>query len=260
MKLDKKIVKYGFTLAEMLVVMSILSILTAAALPVISKREYTSHSLETGSIVAWDKSAIPDGYHICDGSAPGIPDLRDYFIRATGTEPTDPAAGSVGGSASIDFTKYNGATVDPAEYLPLHGHSINTVYNAADTHTHSITLNNETHIHSVTFGSSGHAHVHPIYYYSGGGSCTTTYVAGNSAAVATYGSSWGSYGATANHYHSGTSGASSYASSLTTHVHSVAVAASGTHNHTLNNLNAQGSNTWATPRPQYYALYYIIKQ
>lgn len=248
MKFYNNISKFGFTLAEMLVVMSILSILTAAALPVISKREYTSHSLEAGSIVAWDKTYVPDGFHICDGDA-GTPDLRQYFVRATGS--SGPALNSTGGSTSIDFT--NGGTVDPANYLPIHSHTMQFLGTTGGLHTHNITISPVTHTHTITFNSeAGHVHTHPLFYLDNSG----PYYSAN---------------ATLGGYQLGVASGTGIDGYESGHVHTVTVASAPDHNHSLtdkgssphthpgSHLTSQGSNTWDTPKPPYYALYYIMK-
>lgn len=252
MKLNIINTKLGFTLAEMLVVISILSILTAAALPVISKRERSSSSFSPGSIIAWDKPYIPDGYLICDAannsSFPGVvPDLSESFIRATSVDNTRPnsGVGITDGSSSIDFTQ--GSTIDPADYLPLHSHIL-SVSNSGLTHTHSITLNTEYHTHYISFLASSHAHTTGIYT-NGSTWSTSTQSANAKVGLVNSGTSLETV-----HIHAGTTSGCSPA-----HIHTITVS-SETHNHPpAVSLSLQGSNSWSKTKPTYYALYYIIK-
>lgn len=244
MGLNNKIEKLGFTLAEMLVVICILSILSAAALPVISKRESFSSSFEPGSIVAWDKATVPDGYHICDGTM-GTPDLREYFVRATDGINPNPAANTVGGSTSISFS------ATPTNYLPLHAHTLIVVANSTCTHTHSITFSPESHTHNLSFGSSNHSHSHDLYV--GGGSWATTASGGNVGAKV--GVTNPLTLAESAHIHPGTTGVSN-----NSHTHTLTDTGSSAHTHPgSGSLASQGASSWDTPKPAYYALYYIMK-
>lgn len=83
----------AFTLAEMMVVMLILSIFLAALSPVVTKRLKHSQSsvitIPSGTIVAYYKTSLPaDGtWAWCNGQN-GTPDLRGLFIRgASSTYP-----------------------------------------------------------------------------------------------------------------------------------------------------------------------------
>lgn len=108
--------KKAFSLSEMMIVMLILSIVMAAATPLITKR--TQHpptvggSVPTGTIVAFYGATAPAGWQLCDGnpaSTPAlvalvganVPDLRGQFIRGldtTGTKVTTEAGRTLGSS------------------------------------------------------------------------------------------------------------------------------------------------------------------
>ncbi len=75
--------------------------------------------LPRGAIVAFEGEPIPDGFARCDGSVPGVPDLRGRFIRGAGNGLAD---GIDGGGAPHDH--------DPI-HLRLHGAL------AEDPHTHT---------------------------------------------------------------------------------------------------------------------------
>jgi microcystin-dependent protein len=77
-------------------------------------------SVPTGVIVAWggEYDAIPVGWHLCDGSSPGIPDLRNRFILGGGFRPV----GRIGGVEQ---------TVLTIDQIPPHYHQIELFENGA---------------------------------------------------------------------------------------------------------------------------------
>lgn len=92
--MDKK----AFSLAEMMVVMLILSIIIAASMPIITKRTAATESpnqnkIPPGSIMAYGGTTAPNGWLLCDGRSinghpelaavigNNVPDLRGEFIR-----------------------------------------------------------------------------------------------------------------------------------------------------------------------------------
>lgn len=93
----------AFSLAEMMVVMLILSIVLAASMPIITKRSRVAvaapitSNLPPGSIIAYASNSIPDGWLLCNGQSTAsypalaaviganVPDLRGEFIRGLDT-------------------------------------------------------------------------------------------------------------------------------------------------------------------------------
>lgn len=84
----------AFSLAEMMVVMLILSIVMSASMPIITKRSRnTTPGIPTGTIIAYAGSTAPTGWLLCNHSStagyPALknlvgdytPDLRGEFIR-----------------------------------------------------------------------------------------------------------------------------------------------------------------------------------
>lgn len=87
----------AFTLAEMMVVLLVLSIVLAATMPIITKRSKPSitdqMNLPPGIIAPFAGNTIPPGWLLCDGQStanypglaavvgPNVPDLRGEFIR-----------------------------------------------------------------------------------------------------------------------------------------------------------------------------------
>ena len=95
--------------------------------------------LPRGAIVAFEGEPIPDGFARCDGSVPGVPDLRGRFIRGAGNGLAD---GTDGGGAPHDH--------DPL-HLRLHG----ALAERSRTRTRPPDDWQETHLRK------GKAHVHP---------------------------------------------------------------------------------------------------
>ncbi len=73
---------------------------------------YNGGFVPVGCIIIWNGSStsIPAGYHLCDGSVPGAPDLRNRFILAAGGAY---GPGAQGGSTSTTLT---------ASMIPDHKH------------------------------------------------------------------------------------------------------------------------------------------
>lgn len=88
----------AFSLAEMMVVMLILSIIIAASMPIITKRTAATESpnqnkIPPGSIMAYGGTTAPSGWLLCNGQSTNghqelaavvganVPDLRGEFIR-----------------------------------------------------------------------------------------------------------------------------------------------------------------------------------
>lgn len=170
--LTKKNEVIGFSLAEMAIVMLILSIVMAVAAPIITKRKLSTQANDfpAGTIAIWSglidaTHTPPTGWALCDGKN-GTPDLQDRFILAAGThdvgtacDPTIPTDPTKNPECSED--KY----ILQANQLPAHSHTGTTNNNSA------------AHNHGITYAStSGGIYV----YYVGGNSSvngltTTTY-------------------------------------------------------------------------------------
>lgn len=247
MNLNFKIGKNGFTLAEMTVVISILSILAAASLPVISKREKMSQSIISGTIIMWAGSGEPgNGFVLCDGTRPGVPDLRDRFI--------------IGNNATFLLNNPGGSSPPGLNItnLPSHTHPGVINNNADHGHTFSIAAS-APHSHSINFDTAVHSHTIDIYgavgYYTPifvGSMGGNTSINGATPTV-----DW------ANHSHT-----YSLSNTLYSHTHPLgAVPASslGSHTHTISAAASTTGNTAATiplnnfPIPPYYVLRYYMK-
>lgn len=245
-----KISKFGFTLAEMMIVVSIMTVLAAATLPVITKRANTSHSLLSGSIVMWSGTLLskPPGFAVCDGNF-NTPDLRGYFVL-----------GADGGTYNVGKVNNSFPPAIGVTNLPSHTHSLVSIGNSG-THTHSVTTGSNafTHNHTVSFASSSHNHGVPAYNafgYSPGVNSyylTAIYI---SHAIFTSLSTGGAY-----HTHTASLGGDGG------HTHTATTLADTAHGHYNYPTAAQGAVLDASgnitlsdfPEPKYYALYYIMK-
>lgn len=109
----------AFTLAEMMVVMLILSIFLAAMSPVITKRlkqptQSGTSTIPSGTIIAYYSATLPadNTWVWCDGNN-GTPDLRGYFIRgANNSYPLDSTQGSANLAHIHGFWSNNSALSD----------------------------------------------------------------------------------------------------------------------------------------------------
>ena len=159
----KKIDK-AFSLAEMMVVMLIVSIAAAATVPVITKRSKGSSievaEVPSGAIIIWKGSVetIPVGWVLCNG-ANGTPDLRSRFV--------------IGAGGSYAVTNFGGATAQSITLtignLPSHTH---TITSTSTDHTHSGTTSwmdqNWSHAHSGWTGWMNQNNVHSHSGWTGG--------------------------------------------------------------------------------------------
>lgn len=262
MKSRTNINKFGFTLAEMMIVMSIMTVIIAATLPIITKRANRSHTLLSGSIVMWGGAQPPAGFVVCDGTH-NTPDLREYFvIGSDGSAPT---------STYRVKSENDKNTVPPTikfDNLPAHTHAAGTC-SASGAHVHSFNLDSPTasylsHTHTFTANAldkSISSHNHSISgstgVYNAGASGTYYTIAGynsylNCSAAPVSGPSTA-------HTHGGQF-------DIAKHTHSITgISNPGDHTHPLSSLNS--NNTGASgdvpltgfPVPPYYALYYIMK-
>lgn len=150
--------KYGFTVAELTLVVFIISVVMVSALPTITKKQKPSSDADiipTGTIILWygdpyNTAKIPSGYHVCDGS-PGTPDLRNRFIISAGSTHAlgasspatwDAASYAIGASYSL---------TNKDTQMPAHTHTM-TIANTTDSHTHTIN-SNPSNTHSDDFPS-----------------------------------------------------------------------------------------------------------
>lgn len=267
--LNKNITKKAFTVAEMMIAMMIAMIVIAAATPIMTKRGFSSFSLNTlpiGTITAWasNNATLPPNWCLCNGNTidqKSYPDL--YNMLGTGYDPTgtntnhvfpdlrgrtlaggDPAGsrlksnntvGSYGGSAKPKLT-------DPNQ-LPLHNH---TIVIGDSVHGNSIDANKN---HGPTSATSTGTHNH--------GGVTGTYIVTHThttlpeashthtmyyntpavlASISGVGTVWGAYNAwisgwaTVNYVSGGGVTASS---SGTNHYHNNGATLGGDHTHIL---------------------------
>lgn len=141
-------------------------------------------STPLGGIIMWGGSAVPDGYHLCDGSLHGssvlasiigstrTPDLRDRFIVGAGGAYQ---RGDVGGSASVQLTAAQSG-------MPAHGHSASAGTDNAN-HSHPGTTNsanrNGSHGHANTVGGQSANHEH--HGFTGDQTASHVHYAGNAS-------------------------------------------------------------------------------
>lgn len=252
--------KKGFTMPELMVLLLALSIMFAAAAPIISKRQpsLASNELPAGSILIWCEDEIPNDYTNCDGSvAPNgmaTPNLVGTFPIGAGNS-TNYAWNSTGGSATH--------TLIIGE-LPSHNHDL-TITSDPHTHTATVVSNSHTHTSVNTTSATTHKHTMSVQLASLSGS-PAAYRFFN-AAGANYTANPASYFVnqlptiyldwqTSPHAHSGTSNTPSAGD----HTHAVVFASAGDHTHALSGASASiGDGDSFGILPKYRACYYIMK-
>lgn len=227
----------AFSLAEMMVVMLILSIVMAASMPIITKRSkvhYESSSIPAGVIVVWygSEASIPTGWHLCDGGTYNgykTPDLRSRFVYGAGGDVNTKASFVEGwdtvanGHLNINYTGGEEQHRLLIPEMPQHSHTASTT--SQGTHTHSVS----------TSPAGGHHH---LYYYD------LFHSVGGASSLAS------------------NQGISQYASLPTNdvgdHSHTVTIPSSGSHSHTIT-VNNAGSGETHNIMPRFYTLAYIMK-
>lgn len=186
----------AFSLAELMVLLLALSIMLAAAAPVVTKRQpsETTTALPGGSILVWCDIAsnIPDDYLVCDtanhGNHPQIPDLTNRFvIGAGGAYPfRDPSSDPVtstqqlGGCSSLT----NCSHAFSLNEIPSHLHSSGSLASNTFNHTHSVTLaDSGAHSHAdvLTAADPGHRHNVPASIYAVSGATLQGYFLGSTS-------------------------------------------------------------------------------
>ncbi len=134
----------AFSLAEMMVVMLILSLVLAASMPIITRRVHrrTEDAIPFGAIIIWHGSvaSIPSGWHLCDGTY-GTPDLRSRFVYGAGTL----SVGTTGGEETHVLT---------VAEMPSHSHS--GVTNTTGAHTHKYNSWENYSVQAFGWGTNWH--------------------------------------------------------------------------------------------------------
>lgn len=249
--------KIAFTIAELMVVMFILSVIVASALPTLTKRQTMSQIdfIQPGTILIWygdwygNPSSRPPGYVVCDGSDPSAPDLREKFVL--GVNPLGAT------DVQLDAKTNSSDTTLPVANIPSHTHDV-VVSSVAHTHTYTMSAD-PLHNHSMTTGDPGdHAHsmTNALVNAAGYGYIRSTTSPFWSVVNVYLNMVWNYYGetghvhsincsATGDHNHGGTFDSTS---SVFTHSHQYTITSGG-----------GGSGTQFNIRPPYYALYYIMK-
>lgn len=142
MKLLTKLatIKYNnkaFSLAEMMVVMLILSLVLAASVPIMTKQRQTiiTGSVPTGTVVSFIGTTPPNGWLLCNGQSTSghaalaalvganVPNLNDRFIVGAGT------TYSLGDTGGVDEVTLTG----PQTGIAAHTHTTSDY-----THYHNL--------------------------------------------------------------------------------------------------------------------------
>lgn len=232
-----------------------------------------------GAILSYAGTMAPEGWHLCDGSAHGspeleaallasgfatpanTPDLRDRFIVGVGGS----ALGDIGGVDAVQLTAAQSG-------LPAHNHAASSAAETTD-HTHSTNPSSVTsgtvsawHTHSGTSSSGGPTHTHDSATHEGitsGDSDTWIDSADDDTAGGDDWNTIANSNTAIGHTHTLTTG-----NPNTNHTHAVDVpattsggrSAGHTHGITVNNAVAQPAAEAHENRPPFYALAYIIKK
>jgi len=145
----------AFSLAEMMVVMLILSLVLAASMPIMTRRVHsrTEDAIPFGAIIIWHGSvaSIPSGWVLCNGSN-GTPDLRSRFVYGAGGDTNTKASlvngwdAAANGHWQVGHTGGEETHVLTVAEMPTHAHTGST--DTQGNHNHSV--NDPGHTHSAT--------------------------------------------------------------------------------------------------------------
>jgi microcystin-dependent protein len=91
--------------------------------------DFGSGNIDTYVIIMWDSAVIPDGWHVCDGTA-GTPDLRDRFV--IGAKEPGVGVGNTGGNNtwSQNYTITVAGHALTESEMPSHNHSWSDDYSS----------------------------------------------------------------------------------------------------------------------------------
>lgn len=237
----RKRILLAFSLAEMMVVMLILSIVMAASMPIITKRTriQRDNSLPYGVIVIWhgNTSSIPDGWCLCDGTN-GTPDLRSRFVYGAGSDNSTKSAWHSGWDGNchnvVPAPSNPGGDFSPLWYGGEEQHILSIPEIAQHNHTASAGNQSSDHTHSGTTSSNG-LHSHTINIDNGSLSYNI----------------W--------HFSSGGPGRTQPTSQDGAHTHTFTTGGvSNNHTHTIT-VNNNGSGNAHNIMPRFMVLAYIMK-
>ena len=230
----KKESKKAFSLAEMMVVMLILTLALAASLPIITKQQHAIQTATTGGvpvgiIIAYAGITVPTGWLPCDGSSIARATYADLFAAISTTY------GSVSGS-TFNLPDLRGRVPLGLDSSTNMGSADRVTAAAADSlngsggeENHMLTIGEmPSHNHTGTTDTQGN-HTHNVAEYAGTNSNIPGYTWSNS------------------HIDASTSG---YISGGT--------GWGGAHSHSIS-INNNGSNSSHNNMPPYKTFNYIIK-
>lgn len=266
---------FAFSLAELMVLLLALSIMLAAAAPVITKRQpsETTAGLPNGSIIVWCDipGNIPDGYSVCDNANhtlhSEIPDLTNRFvIGANNSVASLYNWSNTGLGACSSLTNCTHAF--SISQIPLHTHAAGVLANDNFNHNHSVIVGNSgdhTHATSST-GTVSHQHAVSSLLYGPSGDTYLGVFLGSTdnsttAPISPY--TWGykvGTGSTTDEYIS--HGHTAYQMTSDPHSHggSLASSSDGTHSHTASGATTgMGAPTGFNFLYQHRNCYYIMK-